>query len=77
MRKSRMTVLAGLSAVWLAACGGGGGGSTEPPGALPPTPEPASTYSVTLLAVDADRSADQQPMPLDGLPHDGATLTVP
>ncbi len=59
----------------LTACGGGGGsgggGSTPPP-----QPPVAETYTVTAVAIDLQRSADGQVLPVDGLPAQGATLTL-
>ncbi len=69
-----------IAALVLAGCGGGGGGGSggggggSPP---PPPPPPASeTYTVTLTEIRVERTADQQPLVVDGVPADGATLTV-
>lgn len=60
-------------ALALTACGGGAGDAPPPPA---PPPPPASTYSVTLTGIELQRSADQQDLPVTGLPADGATLTT-
>lgn len=54
------------------ACGGGGGGGSTPP----PQPPAAETYTVTAVAIDLQRSADGQVLPVDGLPAQGATLSL-
>lgn len=70
-RKKLLTAMSLPIVLAVAGCGGSGGDG------VPPTaPTPASTYSVTLTAIELDRSADQQDMPVTGLPADGATLTV-
>ena len=56
----------------LLACSDDDGGRVDnrPPPAAP------DTYSVTLTNVEIDRVADQQDMVIDGLPVDGATVTI-
>lgn len=75
-KKSLMTMCLPLL-LTLGACGGGGGGSggDAPPPTAPPPPT-ASTYSVTMTGIELVRSADQQDLPVTGLPAEGATLTI-
>ena len=73
MKITRLIVSSLLLAT-MAACGGGSGGGN---GGGPPPPPPASTtYSVALTNVEIDRTADQDDIKIDGLPVDGATITV-
>lgn len=65
--------LTATAVLCLTACGGGGGGGGSTP---PPQPPAAETYTVTAVAIDLQRSADGQVLPVDGLPAQGATLTV-
>lgn len=37
---------------------------------------PVQTYSATVVELEIVRSADGAPMPVDGLPADGAEVTV-
>lgn len=37
---------------------------------------PAQTYSATVVELDIVRSADGEPLPVDGLPATGAEVTV-
>lgn len=77
MKITRLFVSSVLLAA-MAACGGGSGGGSGDGGVpLPPPPPPASaTYSVALTNVEIDRAADQDDIMVDGLPVDGATVTV-
>ncbi len=74
MMKIIRLILSSALLAAMAACGGGsdggGGGGTPPP---PPT---SATYSVALTDVEIDRTADQADLVVDGLPVDGATVTV-
>ena len=74
----RYTMMLGCLSLFatVAACGGGGGGSGSPSPPPPSPPPPAATFSVALTGVDIDRVADQADIPIDGLPVDGATLTM-
>lgn len=56
-------------AALLAACGRDG---SSGPGAG----TPAQTYSATVVDIELVRSADGEPLPVDGLPADGAEVTV-
>ena len=71
MKISRMTVPGALLAA-LAACGGGSGGGDG----VPPPPPVQTTYSASLTGVEIDRTADQSDIVIDGLPAEGATITV-
>jgi len=73
MKITRLIVSSVLLAA-MAACGGGSGGGD---GSGPPSPPPASAvYSAALTNVEIDRTADQDDIMVDGLPVDGATVTV-
>ncbi len=70
--KITKTVCAALVATpLLAACHSHHSGGSAPP------PSQPLTYAVTLSDVKIARTADQQAMPVNGLPAQGATLTVP
>lgn len=58
-----------LLAASLGACGRDG---RSGPGAG----APAQTYSATAVDIELVRSADGEPLPVDGLPADGAEVTV-
>jgi hypothetical protein len=63
------TLCAMLVMALLAACHSGHSGGVGP------SPQPA-TYTATLTDVQIERTADRQPLPVGGLPAQGATLTV-
>lgn len=71
MKISRMTVPGALLAA-LAACGGGSGGGDG----VPPPPPVQTTYSASLTGVEIDRTADQSDIVIDGLPAEGAMITI-
>lgn len=71
MKITRMIVPGALLAA-LAACGGGSGGGDG----VPPPPPVQTTYSASLTGVEIDRTADQSDIVIDGLPAEGATITV-
>lgn len=72
MRQKNVLITGLTLLLALNGCGDGGSDFTSPT-----TVPPASTYSVTLTAIELDRSADQQDMPVTGVPADGASLTIP
>jgi len=71
MTKHKFSILVSIAALTISACGGGGSSS-----GTPPPPDPTNTFSVTLIGVDVDRSADQLPLDVIGLPAEGATVTI-
>jgi hypothetical protein len=64
------TLCAALAALPLAACHS----SHHSDGGTPPT-QPV-TYGAALTGIDVERTADQQALPVAGIPAQGATLTV-
>lgn len=75
MKITRLFVSSVLLAA-MAACGGGSGGGSGDGGVPPPPPPASATYSVALTNAEIDRTADQNDIIVDGLPVDGATVTV-
>lgn len=68
--KTRMYVaVLVLLALLLASCGRDGQSG-------PVTGAPAQTYSATVVEMEIVRSADGEPMAVDGLPAAGAEVTV-
>jgi hypothetical protein len=68
MRAFRPLVALLLAAALLASCHHAG--SDSPPPSAPPS------FSVSATAIGLDRTADQQALPVGGLPAAGAQITV-
>lgn len=71
------TLKAAVVAAWclvVSACGGSssGGGGTSPP----PPPPVAQNYTVTLTEIELLKKGSSERLDVDGLPAEGATLTV-
>lgn len=69
MKTRLCLVLLMLLAAALGACGRDGSSGSG-------AGTPAQTYSATVVDVELVRSADGEPMPVDGLPATGAEITV-
>jgi hypothetical protein len=67
MKTRLCLVILVLLASLLPACGRDGQSGSD---------APAQTYSATLVELEIVRSADGEPMPVDGLPAAGAEATV-
>ena len=55
-----------ISVVMFAGCGGGGSGDSNP----------AQTYTASLTDMQISRTADQQPVTVNSLPAQGASISV-
>jgi ABC-type glycerol-3-phosphate transport system substrate-binding protein len=70
MMTSKYPILALASAALLSACGGGSDSAPAPPATT------TSTYSASLTAIEVARSADHLALDVDGLPVQGATVSI-
>lgn len=70
MTSNKQLTTAMVLAAILSGCGGGSGSEPAPPATT------TKTFSVSMTAIDVDRSADQLALDVDGLPVQGATVRI-
>jgi hypothetical protein len=73
MTSSKTQIASLLIVLGVAGCGGGGDDSPS----APPLDTSGESFTATLVDLRLERSADQRPLPVSGVPAAGGTLTVP